>query len=183
MEEKRASKQCGGVLPFFIGVLASLVIGWWVFPQVIYSQKTQPIDFSHKVHVEGEGMDCESCHTFMEDGSFAGLPSNEKCAECHEDLLGETKAEETYVNEYLKKDIEVPWLVYQYQPDNVYFSHMAHKGFECTDCHPDVGNGDTLPTYYENRISGYSKQTMKMWQCERCHAEVGTSNACYVCHK
>lgn len=183
MEEKKRLSQGGGVLPFFIGFLAALVVGWFLVPCITYSAKEQPVRFSHRVHVEDQGMDCESCHTYREDGSYAGLPTNEQCGECHVDVMGEDPAEAKYVEEYLQKGKEVPWLVYQYQPDNVYFSHLAHDGMECTTCHPDVGNSDTPPTYYENRISGYSKQTMKMWQCERCHAENGVSNACYVCHK
>jgi hypothetical protein len=60
---------------------------------------------------------------------------------------------------------------------------MAHADLDCTDCHMDMSEVDTPPVYYENKLTGYSKQTMKMWQCERCHAENGASNACYVCHK
>lgn len=183
MEEHRASKQSGGVLPFFIGFLAALVVGWAVLPGLFYEKLEQPIRFSHKYHVEEEGMDCESCHFFREDGSYAGMPTNEMCEECHYDVLGEDPAEEKYVREYVDKGVEVPWLVYQYQPDNVYFSHLAHEFFECTDCHPDLAANDTPPPVYKNILTGYTKQTMKMWKCERCHAENGQSNACYVCHK
>ncbi|MBN2139410.1 MAG: cytochrome c3 family protein [Desulfovibrionaceae bacterium] len=182
MEEKRASKGSGGAIPFLIGFVLSAVFLWIIFPQVIYCQKDQPIRFSHTVHKE-QGMECSGCHFFREDGSYAGLPSNEQCAECHTDLMGQDPAEAKYVKEFLEKGRAVPWLIYQYQPDNVYFSHKAHDGFECTDCHPNLGDSDTPPPHYRNVITGYSKQTMKMWQCERCHAEGGVSNACYVCHK
>ncbi|XPV75016.1 MAG: menaquinone reductase multiheme cytochrome c subunit QrcA [Desulfovibrio sp.] len=183
MEEKKASKRCGGALPFFIGFLAFAVLGWSVIPGMFFTEKEQPFRFSHKIHVEDEGMDCDSCHFFREDGSFAGLPTNEQCVECHEEQVGEDPAEAIYVDEYLAKGKEVPWLVYQYQPDNVYFSHKAHENYECTECHLDVGSMDDNPVYEENIISGYSKNTMKMWECERCHAQNHTSNACYVCHK
>jgi hypothetical protein len=183
MEESRMSRQSGGVLAFLAGILAALVVGWWVFPQVLYSKHEQPIRFSHKVHVEGQAMYCEDCHYYRDDGSFAGLPTNEQCGDCHYDVLGEDPAEEKFVNEYMLKDKQVPWLIYQYQPDNVFFSHNAHKDYDCTECHPDLADNDTPPPYYEDRISGYSKDTMKMWRCERCHAENHVSNACYVCHK
>ncbi len=183
MEEKRASSRCGGVLPFLLGFLASVVVLWVVFPQLLFSEKEQPVQFSHKLHVEDQGMECDSCHVYRDDGSYAGMPSNEQCTDCHEEVMGEDPAEEKFVTEYVQQEKEVPWLNYQYQPDNVYFSHMAHDGMDCTECHPDVANAEKAPLYYENRITGYSKQTMKMWQCERCHAESGVSNACYVCHK
>lgn len=189
MEEKK-SNAVGGVgglvLWTLIGFVGSLVVGWVIFPKVLYSQKTQPIRFSHTVHAE-QGLTCEQCHHLGPDGRFAGLPSTESCAECHADETGENtpsgKEIDKFVKQYVKTGAQVPWLVYQYQPDNVFFSHAAHKGFACTQCHPDVAKMDNPPAYYQNRLSGYSKDTMKMWQCERCHASMGTSNACYVCHK
>lgn len=171
------------LLPFVVGLVGALIVGWWVFPQVLFSQKSQPIRFSHKVHVEDQDMACEDCHTFREDGSFAGIPTTEQCAECHSEVQGDDPAEKEFVEKYVEKGKEVPWLIYQKQPDNVFFSHIAHKNIPCKTCHPDVGHSDTPPPYYENRITGYSKDTMKMWKCERCHAQRGASNACYVCHK
>lgn len=177
------SKSCV-VLPFLVGLVASIVLGWWGFPKVLYSQKTQPIRFDHVVHVDDQAMACEDCHFFREDGSFSGLPTNESCVGCHEDVQGEDPDEERFVAEYVQQEKEVDWRVYQFQPDNVYFSHIAHKDkFECTACHHDMAKTSTPPVYYENRLTGYSKDTMKMWQCERCHAQNGASNACFVCHK
>jgi len=176
------SKSCV-VLPFLIGLVASIVLGWWGFPKILYSQKTQPIRFDHVVHVQDVAMACEDCHSYREDGSFAGYPTNANCVGCHESVQGEDPDEVKYVAEYVEQEKEVKWLIYQKQPDNVYFSHIAHKDFDCTSCHPDVANMNTPPVYYENRLSGYSKDTMKMWQCEECHAKSGASNACFVCHK
>lgn len=183
MEEKKGTKCCWGFLAFVLGFLLSVVAGWVLFPSMLYSELDQPIPFSHKIHVEDQGLTCDSCHFFREDGSYQGLPTNEQCSGCHSEVVGQTQAEAKYVQEYVQKNKEVPWLNYQYQPDNVLFSHKAHEPFECTECHPDVAKADKAPKYYENKLSGYSKQTMKMWQCERCHAENGVSNACHVCHK
>lgn len=183
MEEKKSSPFVGPLL-FVIGFVCALIVGWVIFPKVLYSAMEQPVRFSHKVHVEDQGLDCESCHYYRENGSFAGLPTNEDCGNCHFDIMGEDPAEAKYMEEYFNQDKEVPWLVYQYQPDNVYFSHNAHTlAFDCVECHPAMAENDTPPTYYRNRLTGYSKDTMKMWQCERCHAENGVSNACYNCHK
>ena len=180
-----SKKKSCVVLPFLVGFVAALFIGWWGFPKVLYSEKTQPIHFSHKVHVEDQGMACEDCHFYREDGSYAGLPTTESCAMCHEFPMSEDPAELEFVEKYINEGDykEVPWLVYQKQPDNVYFSHIAHDGVDCAMCHPDMAFNETPPVYYENRLTKYSKQTMKMWECERCHAETGASNACFVCHK
>ncbi len=253
MEEKKSSGRCGGVLPFFIGFLICCILGWVVIPPLFYTKVEQPVRFSHKVHVEGQEMDCDSCHYFREDGSYAGFPSNAQCADCHavddadsvldaivekvgskdkiEDILklpvdempegltelvqssdeANVKAELEYLVKYALQGKEVPWLNYQYQPDNVYFSHKAHQDvtFEalaekhvdldgvvdhavlaeggdhnCNLCHmKGIETNDTPPAFERNILSGYSKITMKMWQCERCHAQMGQNNACYVCHK
>lgn len=189
MEEKKGGPSKGGViLPFLVGFVAALAFGWWGFPQLLYSTKTQPLNFTHQNHVDMYGMSCDDCHYDRADGSYAGLPSNEKCAECHSFAMGSNPDEIKFVEEYYEKGVEVPWLVYQYQPDNVFFSHAAHKDQECTACHPDVGASNELPAYFENRLTKYSKDTMKMKECESCHAQeserfLGASNACQICHK
>ncbi len=57
-----------------------------------------------------EGMACDECHTFREDGSFAGIPTTEECAECHAEVMGEDPAEAKFVEEYVNEDREVPCL-------------------------------------------------------------------------
>ena len=38
----------GAILLFFIlGLAASMIVGWIIFPKLLYSQKQQPIDFNH----------------------------------------------------------------------------------------------------------------------------------------
>jgi hypothetical protein len=146
-------------------------------------------------------MACSDCHYFREDGTFAGLPTTEECASCHTDVMGSDPEEERYVEEYVTPGKEVKWLVYQMQPDNVFFSHAAHSEETCNQCHdfstrelcnqchPDVAGMDDPPVYKENKLTKYSSETMKMWECERCHAHpdhygvTRSSNACFVCHK
>lgn len=187
--------------PFIVGLVVALAFGWWIFPDMMFAEKQQPIRFSHTVHINDAGMECSQCHSFREDGTYAGLPTTESCAECHTDVMGSDPEEERFVREYVASNKEVPWLVYQKQPDNVFFSHAAHSTDNCNQCHEfserelcslchvDVAGMDTPPVYYENKLTSYSKQTMKMWQCEQCHAHpehygvTRSSNACFVCHK
>ena len=78
-------------------------LGWVAFPRVLYSQKHQPLDFLHKTHAEKSGLtDCAECHVIREDGIFAGLPATEKCAGCHSERIGESKAEAILVDSYIK---------------------------------------------------------------------------------
>ena len=74
---------------FFIGFIASLILGWVIFPKLLYSQKKQPFDFNHAFHVETVDNGCESCHFFREDGSFSGAPKLAQCIDCHEETRRE----------------------------------------------------------------------------------------------
>jgi len=191
-------------LMFLIGVSAALVLGWGIYPSILYSEQSQPVEFNHPRHVEEYGADCEMCHFFREDGTYAGKPTLETCEMCHP--LGESEAETHFIENYLEPGVEVPWVAYQKQPDNVFFSHSAHSRdrcgmchaeveedmtFTCNQCHPDLARIADPPPALINRLNGYTRyteQNLKMWQCERCHAthmHVGATinNACYVCHK
>jgi hypothetical protein len=197
------------ILFFIIGFAASLVLGWGIFPKLLYSQKHQPIDFNHALHVEEVDDGCESCHYFREDGSFSGLPDLESCMECHEDVIGVSEEEEKFVAEYVVPEREVPWLVYSRQPDCVYFSHAPHVitgKMECAECHGHIGESEHSRVYEENRISGYSRdiwgknisgfghepwERMKMNDCSKCHVRENVNQGsvqtqkggCFVCHK
>ena len=190
------------MLFFITGFVASLAAGWFVFPELLYSKKEQPFNFNHSIHMDLVEEGCESCHFFREDGSYSGLQKLESCVECHEEVQGDTEDEEIFVTEYVEKGIEVPWLVYSKQPVCVYFSHAAHvkaAEMECAECHGPVGESESLKTYEENRITGYSRDIwgknisgmktnswdrMKMDDCAACHLEtMGSKGACFQCHK
>ncbi|HUU40640.1 MAG TPA: menaquinone reductase multiheme cytochrome c subunit QrcA [Desulfatiglandales bacterium] len=198
----------GGWIFFLAGLAASLVVGWIVFPALLYSTKNQPLNFSHPSHgVESSvGLDCEECHLFYEDGSFSGIPGIQKCMECHEDPESpytESPEEKKLLTDYVGQSKEIPWLSYSHQPDCVYFPHIAHvkmAEIECRTCHGDFATQKTPPVYKINRLSRYSidiwgrniaglkKNTwdrMKMDDCAECHTKKGKedNNACFVCHK
>ncbi|MGD1968259.1 MAG: cytochrome c3 family protein [Desulfobacterales bacterium] len=208
--DKTDSAGAGGpiILFFIIGLIASLLVGWVVFPKLLYSQKNQPIDFNHALHNELVEDGCESCHFFREDGSYHGVPKLEQCIECHEEVNGEDPEEARFVNEFVAINREVPWLVYSRQPQNVFFSHAAHVKMgeiDCVVCHGHIGESESLPIYKENRISGYSIDIwgrrisgikrnswdrMKMDDCAECHRNEGVNQnsvqtlrgGCFVCH-
>lgn len=190
------------VLFFLIGFAGSLAFGWIVFPKLLYSEKQQPFDFSHATHMELVEEGCESCHFFRDDGTYAGVPTLAQCVDCHEEVQGDSEDEEVFVNEYVLEEKEVPWLIYSRQPDCVFFSHAAHvkmAEMECSECHGDIGESDSLKPYQENKITGYSRDIygyniagikknpwdkMKMDDCGNCHLEqMGSKGACFQCHK
>ncbi len=206
---KNPKKKCGFLCmaPFIIGLVAAAIFGWIIFPELMLEEKKQPIAFNHVIHIEGAGMTCEDCHYLREDGTFSGVPTTESCASCHASAITESPEEARFIAEYVDEGVEIKdkWLIYQKQPDNVYFSHAAHNFETCTMCHEDlyatpqdlcnachldVGSTTTPPIHRENRLSGYSEETMMMPTCEACHANPGhydgvtrASNACFTCHK
>jgi hypothetical protein len=197
-DEAKMKKQDNGpggpiILFFILGLFASLILGWVIFPKLLYSQKKQPIDFNHAFHVAEVENGCESCHFFREDGTFSGAPKLEQCIDCHEEILGVDPDEIKFHEEYVSKEREVPWLIYAKQPDCVFFSHAAHiKGanMDCETCHGHIGESESLKVYEENRLTGYSRDIwgksiggfkkntwdrMKMDDCADCHQLVAAN--------
>ncbi len=186
--EEQDNGSSGPIILFFIiGLIASLIVGWIIYPKLLYSRKKQPIGFSHVLHVEEVEDECESCHFFREDGTYSGVPKLEQCVECHEEIQGDSQDEVKFVEEYVSKEREVPWLINSRQPDSVFFSHAAHikgAGMDCVACHGYIGESESLKVYEENRITGYSRDIwgknigglkkntwdrMKMDDCAECH--------------
>lgn len=194
--EKKEDNGAGGpiILFFILGLAASLIVGWIVFPKFLYSQKKQPIDYNHLLHVEEVEDSCESCHFYREDGSFSGIPKLAQCIDCHDEVIGEDPEEEKFVDNYIIPEKEVPWLVYSRQPDSVFFSHSAHteRGkMECETCHGPMEKSEFSRIYEENRltkvsrdiwgksIGGFKKNTwdrMKMNDCAECHADIARTS-------
>jgi hypothetical protein len=206
-EQQRKPKTQGWMF-FAAGLIVALLVGWIIFPLLLYSEQSQPLNYSHAKHgpESSAGMDCEECHFFYEDGTFSGIPKLAKCMECHEDPESpytESPDEKKLLTDFVEPGREIPWLVYSRQPDCVYFPHIAHvrmAGTECKVCHGDFASNDRLPVYKVNRltrysidiwgrnIAGFQKNSwgrMKMNDCANCHTKRGEeqNNACFVCHK
>ena len=192
-----------GWIFFLAGFIPALIVGWFIFPLVLYSSQPQPINFSHAIHLNPELVDIEGetdlekclfCHQFRDDGTFAGIPKLEKCMECHDDPdspLGDNPEEKKMLKNYVAKEKEISWLSYYSQPACVYFPHVAHVKMgkiDCSVCHGNHGKSQTLPPFERNRLTGYSRNIwgkhisgwkfntwdrMKMDDCADCHTKTG----------
>jgi len=51
IDERKKHDSGGPILFFFIfGLAASLIVGWVIFPKLLYSKKRQPISYNHVLH-------------------------------------------------------------------------------------------------------------------------------------
>jgi len=177
-----------GQLIFLAGMAAALALGWRGFPLLLFQRVPQPVDFSHRIHADKAGAKCEDCHSLRADGTFAGVPSLDKCSGCHAAAMGSSVQEKRFIDSYVTPNREIPWQVYARQPENVNFSHAAHiklAHLDCAECHGPQGASSTLGPARVDRISGYSGSAhfQSMDACEDCHRRRRADNSCLTCHK
>ncbi len=120
----------------------------------------QPIPFSHKHHAFELGIDCRFCHTNVEYGAVAGLPTTEVCMTCHSQIWSNNPLLEP-LRESWESGKPIQWVKVNRVPDFVYFDHSIHidRGINCNTCHGPV---------QEMQITSKG-QTFHMSWCLECH--------------
>jgi hypothetical protein len=122
--------------------------------------RQQPVQFSHKHHVSGLGIDCRYCHTSVEVSSFAGIPPTKTCMNCHFQIWADSPMLEP-VRESYRTGRSIPWTRVHDLPDFTYFNHSIHvkKGVGCVTCH---GRVDLMPLTWR-------EHSLLMEWCLECH--------------
>ncbi|HTO95051.1 MAG TPA: cytochrome c3 family protein [Bacteroidota bacterium] len=122
--------------------------------------REQVVPFSHKRHVDGNGIACEYCHTSVERSSFAGIPPTYTCMTCHSQIYTRSAMLEP-VRASLRTNEPLRWIRVNDLPDFVYFNHSIHiaKGVGCVTCH---GRVDQMPLTWR-------AHTLFMSWCLDCH--------------
>lgn len=120
----------------------------------------QPIQFSHKHHVGGLGLDCRYCHTSVEDSAFAGIPPTRTCMNCHSQIWVTSPMLEP-VRTSFATGKPLQWKRVHNLADFAYFNHSIHinKGVGCSSCH---GRVDQMPLMWK-------ENTLQMEWCLKCH--------------
>jgi hypothetical protein len=152
------------------GAIFILLAALWVLAEInrsswntgAYTEREQPVQFSHKHHVGDDGIDCRYCHTSVEKAASAGMPSTQTCMNCHSQIW----ADSPYlapVRESWRSGKPIEWTRVHDLPDYVYFNHSIHvnKGIGCTTCHGQV---DEMPLMYQ-------KASLQMEWCLACHRQ------------
>ena len=145
------------------------------FKTVIGEGVKQPIQFNHKSHKE-QGLECITCHQYVEEQTFAGLPKIEVCLECHEEPITDSSEEEK-IRTFHKEAIPVKWISLYNQPDHVFFSHRRHIRLGQIDCRVCHGEFDETTSPPRRPLV-----TLTMDDCMECHEKKRESNDCLVCH-
>lgn len=171
-----------------MGRIALIIAALTVFSVAAYGIYTtqqapeQPIQFTHKLHV-GLGIQCLYCHPGALRGASSGLPTQNKCWGCHQQIAKtQTSPKLAVLVEYVQNNRPIQWIPVAQVPDFVHFNHRPHiaAGVNCETCHGDM----TKVEIAEN------PQVMNMGWCLNCHKEkAGDDEAkrtkltdCGTCH-
>ena len=134
----------------------------------------QPFDFSHRIHLS-KGVQCTDCHTGVEQGAVAGLPSINTCMICHSQIATDRPLIQQ-LTKMSEAKTDLTWQrVYDYVPQShVRFDHAPHirAKVECSTCHGNLAE-QTVATRVVN---------LSMVTCVNCHKAKQASNDCQTCH-
>ena len=135
----------------------------------------QPIPFSHNVHADTLGINCQFCHSEARKSKHSGVPPVQTCMNCHAYVKTDNADVQKIHQAYCGKDKCLPgvdmredkfgqpiapengntirWNKVHDLPDYVHFSHKRHirGGLNCTECHGQVQlQGQKVPTVDEH---------------------------------
>jgi hypothetical protein len=146
-----------------------------------FYEPVQPVEFSHKIHAGQNKIDCQYCHTTVNESNHAGIPSTQLCLNCHNVVREGTvtgKEEIAKIHTSFEKGAPIRWIKVHNVPDHAYFNHSQHVnigGVECTECHGPVETMDRV----------IQVNDLSMGWCIECHRtrEVNFSNEFYTHYK
>ncbi|WP_111672047.1 c-type cytochrome [Algoriphagus litoralis] len=140
---------------------------------------SQPIAFSHALHAGQYEIACQYCHTGVEIGKSANIPSANICMNCHthiQNVGGKEGISPEIAKIYAAVDNNQPieWVRVHNLPDLAYFNHSQHVavgGIECQTCHGPI---------QEMEVVGQHSSLTMGW-CIDCHrqTEVATQGNAY----
>jgi formate-dependent nitrite reductase cytochrome c552 subunit len=128
-------------------------------------QPTQPVPFSHSIHVKQLGLDCRYCHDGVEKSWYSNVPAADTCMNCHSAVRADDPKLEPVRASYKDANKPVEWVQIHKLPDYVYFNHSVHvnRGVSCVECHGRVDEMDEVR--HEKQFS--------MTFCLDCHRNPG----------
>lgn len=147
------------------GGVALIALVWYYFsPEFIDVgyEPEQPVPYSHVLHVDKLGLDCQYCHTNVGVSPIANLPATQTCMNCHSQVRTES-LKLLPVRESWATDKPIEWVKVSFLPEYVQFSHAAHvnNGVGCETCHGRVDEMEVV----------YQAEPLSMGWCLECHRQ------------
>lgn len=145
----------------FFGIVAG-ALGLWTVNWSLNHPKTQPIAFSHKIHVGEREIACTYCHTGAERGDTAGVIAVADCMQCHQ-VVAYNHPEIQKLAGYWERKQPIVWFKNYRMPKHVHFSHKVHiaYGFQCSTCHGDLATMQVVKR----------EHSFDMGFCVDCHSQ------------
>ncbi|MEX0845684.1 MAG: cytochrome c3 family protein [Balneolaceae bacterium] len=155
------------ILIGLIVLLNALIFGVWYFFSPEYTDvgyaPEQPVPYSHKIHVDQLGLDCQYCHTSVFDSKTANIPATQTCMNCHNQVQTTNPENLDLVLESWESGAAIEWIRVHNLADYAYFNHSAHVsvGVGCESCHGRVDKMEVV----------YQAEPLSMGWCLDCHRE------------
>jgi mono/diheme cytochrome c family protein len=136
---------------------------------------TQPIAYSHELHAGQYEIPCQYCHTGVEIGRSANIPSANICMNCHthiQNVGGQDGMSPEIAKIYaaIENDQPIEWVRIHNLPDLAYFDHSQHVvvgGVACQTCHGPIEEMEVV----------YQHSSLTMGWCIDCHRQTEISTA------
>lgn len=132
--------------------------------------------FSHNLHVEENGMDCDECHGGFSPEGFTRV-SHATCADCHEEVESEDISKKTCgICHVQKTREEFDQLAREPRsgPRGV-FVHTEALAGQCADCHGGILNEDltSVPKLDRQDVLAIRNRSHAREQdCSQCHVDM-----------
>lgn len=127
----------------------------------------QPIQYSHKLHAGQYQIDCNYCHTGVNKGKSANIPSANICMNCH-NAIKQSSPEIQKIYRAIEKNQPIEWVRVHNLPDFAYFNHAQHVnvgGLQCQQCHGEI---ETMEVVQQ-------RSSLTMGWCIDCHRETNVN--------
>ena len=136
---------------------------------------TQPIAYSHALHAGQLEIACQYCHTGVEIGKSANIPSPNICMNCHthvQNVQGKEgiSPEIQKIYDAVDNNKPIEWVRVHNLPDLAYFNHSQHVkvgGIECQTCHGPIEEMEVV----------YQHSSLTMGWCIDCHRQTEIASA------
>ncbi|MBO6574918.1 MAG: cytochrome c3 family protein [Rhodothermales bacterium] len=152
------------VLVSGIGIFAIAFVWYYFSPEytdVGYAPE-QPVAFSHRLHAGELGVNCQYCHSQVENAAHSNVPATQTCMNCHNQIRTES-LKLLPVRESWATGASIPWVKVHQLPDYAHFAHNVHikNGVGCQTCHGRIDQMEVVELV----------EPLSMGWCIECHRQ------------